>query len=280
MHSKLIDQHITTISPSGGKISLNLRELWDYREILGIFIWRDLTVRYKQTIVGSAWVIIQPLITMVVFTVLFGRLMKIPSEGVPYPTFAICGLVPWTYFTHALTKSCNSLLEQKDMISKIYFPRPLAPVASVAAGLVDFVVAFVILMAILFFYGITPTEKILAMPLWVLLLMMTALGIGFWLSAINIQYRDISNALPFIIHLGFFASPVFYPSSMIPEKWQMIVGLNPMVSIIEGIRWSLLGTKQQLNGQMLAISIVGIMSIFVSGLYFFRRREETFADVI
>jgi lipopolysaccharide transport system permease protein len=267
------------IRPSRGWVSFQLRDLWEYRELLYFLIWRDLKVRYKQTVLGAAWAIIQPFFTMVVFSVVFGRLAKIPSEGVPYPIFTYCALLPWNYFAGAIDRSGKSLVSSAGLITKVYFPRLVIPLAAATAGTVDFAIAFVILIAMMFFYGITPTVAVLTLPALLLLALAMALGVGLWLSALNVQYRDVGYVIPFLVQVWLYASPVAYPSSLVPERWRVLYGLNPMAGVVEGFRWALLGTGQA-PGSMLAVSALVVIAVFISGLYYFRRMEDTFADVV
>jgi lipopolysaccharide transport system permease protein len=267
------------IRPSRGWVSLQLRDLWEYRELLYFMIWRDLKVRYKQTVLGAAWAIIQPFFTMVVFSVVFGSFAKIPSEGVPYPIFAYCALLPWNYFAGAIDRSGKSLVSSAGLITKVYFPRLVIPLAAATAGIVDFAIAFVILIGMMFFYGITPTVAVLTLPALLLLALAMALGVGLWLSALNVQYRDVGYVIPFLVQVWLYASPVAYPSSLVPERWRVLYGLNPMAGVVEGFRWALLGTGQA-PGSMLAVSALVVIAVFISGLYYFRRMEDTFADVV
>ena len=270
---------VTIIRPSKGWVPLKLRELWEYRELLYFFIWRDIKVRYKQTVLGAAWAIIQPFFTMVVFSIFFGRLAGIPSRGVPYPIFAYSALVPWMYFANALTQASNSLVAQERMITKVYFPRLLIPLASVLAGLVDFAIAFTVLLGMMFYYGIIPTVAVWTVPFFVLLATATALGVGLWLSALNVQYRDVRYAIGFLSQFWLFATPVAYPSSLVPQPWRVIYGLNPMAGVVEGFRWALLG-QAQAPGPMLVVSLLTVVGLLAGGLYYFRRMEQTFADVV
>ena len=269
----------TLIRPAHGWVSLQLRDLWEYRELLYFLIWRDLKVRYKQTVLGAAWAIIQPFFTMVVFSVVFGYLAKIPSEGVPYPIFAYCALLPWNYFAGAVDRSGRSLVSSAGLITKVYFPRLVIPLAAATAGIVDFAIAFLILIGMMFFYGITPTVAVLTLPALLLLALAMALGVGLWLSTLNVQYRDVGYVIPFLVQVWLYASPVAYPSSLVPERWRVFYGLNPMAGVVEGFRWALLGTGQA-PGPMLAVSVLVVIAVFISGLYYFRRMEETFADVV
>ncbi len=270
---------VTIIQPSNGWIPFQLGELWAYRELLYFFIWRDIKVRYKQTVLGAAWAIIQPFFTMVVFSIFFGQLARISSENVPYPIFAYSALVPWMYFANALTQASNSLVANERMITKVYFPRLLVPLAAVLAGLMDFVIAFSVLLGMMLYYGIIPTIAIWTVPFFILLATTTALGVGLWLSALNVRYRDVRYAIGFLIQFWLFATPVAYPSSLVPEPWRVLYGLNPMVGVVEGFRWSLLGQAQP-PGLMFVVSLLTVIALLVSGLYYFRRMEHTFADVV
>ncbi len=267
------------IRPSRGWIPLNLRDLWHYRELLYFLTWRDIKVRYKQTALGAAWAIIQPFFTMVVFSVVFGRLAKIPSDGLPYPIFAYCALLPWQLFSHALTESGNSLVANERLITKVYFPRLVIPLSAVLAGLVDFGIAFVILLGMMVYYGITPTAAVFTLPFFLIVALGTALGVGLWLSALNVQYRDVRYAIPFLTQFWLFATPIAYPSSLVPEPWRFFFGLNPMAGVVEGFRWALLGTAHA-PGLMLVVSVAAVLALLVGGLYYFRQMEKTFADVV
>lgn len=266
------------IRPSRGWVPLRLRELWEYRELLYFLVWRDVKVRYKQTVLGAAWAIIQPFFTMVVFSIVFGRLAGIPSDGLPYPVFAYCALLPWQLFAHALTESGNSLVANQNLITKVYFPRLVIPLAAVLAGLVDFSIAFLVLLALMAYYGIVPTAAILTLPFFVGLAVATALAVGLWLSALNVQYRDVRYTIPFLTQFWLFATPVAYPASLVPEPWRALFGLNPMAGVVEGFRWALLGGPRP--GALLAVSTAVVVVVLVSGLYYFRRMERTFADRI
>jgi len=236
-------------------------------------------VRYKQTVLGAAWAIIQPFFMMVVFSLFFGRLAHVPSDGIPYPVFAYCALLPWQLFAHALTESSNSLVANERLITKVYFPRLIVPISAVLGGLIDFCIAFVILLLMMFYYGIRPTEAIVALPAFILLAIATALGVGLWLSALNVKYRDVRYTITFLVQFWLFATPVAYPSSIVPERWRPLFGLNPMAGVVEGFRWALLG-KSEGPGVVLAISVVVVILILIGGLYYFRRMEAEFADVV
>jgi lipopolysaccharide transport system permease protein len=267
------------IEPSRGWISLGLAELWAYRELLLFFVWRDVKVRYKQTVLGVFWAVIQPFFTMVIFSLFFGRLAQVPSDGVPYPIFSYAALVPWTFFANALTQASNSLVASANMLKKIYFPRLTMPVATVLAGVVDFVLAFAVLLAMMFYYGLAPTANVLWLPLFLLLALVTSLGVGLWLSAMNVQFRDVRYIVPFLTQAWLFATPIAYPSSLLPEFWRPFYGLNPMVGVVEGFRWALLGTETA-PGPMIVVSALVALALFVSGAFYFRRMEKTFADVV
>lgn len=270
---------ILKIRPPEGWASLGLSELWEYRELLYFLTWRDIKVRYKQTALGAAWAVIQPLFMMVVFSLFFGRLGGIPSDGLPYPIFAFCALLPWQLFAHALSESSNSLVANERLITKVYFPRLIVPISAVLGGLVDFVIVFVILLGMMAYFGITPTVMIVTLPLFLLLAVMTALGVGLWLSALNVQYRDVRYTTNFLTQFWLFVTPVAYPSSIVPERWRWVYGLNPMAGVVEGFRWALLG-KTEGPGALLGVSVASVLLILVGGLYYFRRMEQTFADIV
>jgi lipopolysaccharide transport system permease protein len=256
-----------------------LADLWEYRELLHIFVWRDIKVRYKQTVLGAAWAVLQPLLTMVVFSIFFGRLANVPSDGLPYPIFAYCALLPWQLFAKSLTDASNSLVTNRQLITKVYFPRLAIPISAVIAGLVDFAIAFVVLLGMMFWYGITPTAAIVTLPLFILFAMITALAIGLWLSALNVEYRDVRYTIPFLTQFWLFATPIAYPSSLVPEAIRPFYGLNPMAGVVEGFRWALLGTAQQ-PGPLLPVSVATVLVLLFTGLLYFRRTERTFADVV
>lgn len=255
------------------------RELWEYRELLFFFVWRDIKVRYKQTVLGAAWAIIQPFFTMVIFSLFFGRLAQVPSDGLPYPIFSYAALVPWTFFATALTQASNSLVLSSNMVKKIYFPRLTLPIATVLAGVVDFVLAFVVLMGMMLFYGLTPTIHVLWLPLFLLLALVTSLGVSLWLSAMNVQFRDVHYTIPFLTQAWLFVTPIAYPSSLLSEPWRTLYGLNPMAGVVEGFRWALLGTDTA-PGPMTLVSAVVALILFVGGAFYFRHMEQNFADVL
>lgn len=270
---------VIRIQPPQRKVSLRIRELLNYWDLIFILIWREIKIRYKQTLVGSAWAVIQPLVSMVVFTLLFDKVMEIPSNDVPYPVFSFCALVPWTFFTHALTKTSRCLVDNRRLLVKVYFPRLIYPLAATLGGLIDFFIAFLILVVMLFYYGIIPSAAIVLFPFFFLMNILAALSIGLWLSAINVQYRDVMNILPFFVQVLLFVTPVAYSSTMIPEKWQFFYGLNPMAGVVEGFRWTLLGESDP-PVMILIASVSMIIVLMVSGLYFYKRREDYFVDVI
>lgn len=267
------------IRPSQGWSSLKLRDVWDYRELLYFLVWRDVKVRYKQTVLGIAWVALQPLATTIVFTLIFGNLAKLPSDNLPYAVFALAGLLPWNYFAGAIGKGGASLVGSANLISKVYFPRLIIPISSVLAGLVDFAIVFALLVVLVLFYGYLPSVYWLLLPFFLLLAVATALGGSLWLSALNVQYRDVGYLIPFFVQLVFFATPVVYPQSMIPAPWNVVYALNPMAGVVEGFRWALFGSGSA-PGPTLLLSIAVVIVVLVSGLYVFKRMERTFADVV
>jgi lipopolysaccharide transport system permease protein len=270
-------EHVTIIEPGKGLAIPNLKELWQYRELLYFLIWRDVKVRYKQTALGASWAIIQPFFTMVIFSLFFGRLAGVPSDGVPYPIFAFAALVPWTFFANGLTNSSGSLVASQNLIKKIYFPRLAIPTASVLSGIVDFVIAFAVLLGMMAFYGIVPTAQVIWLPALLLLALVTSLGVGLWFSALNVQYRDVAYVVPFTVQIWLFATPIAYPSSMLSEPWRIVYGLNPMVGVVEGFRWALIGTETA-PGLMLAVSAGAAIAILVGGGFYFGWMERSFAD--
>ena len=270
---------IRRIQPMRGLVPLELGELWEYRELLYFLMWRQVKVRYKQTALGVTWAIIQPLFTTIVFAVVFGRFGRVPSDGVPYPVFAFCALLPWQLFAFALTESSNSVIADPRLITKVYFPRLIIPVAAVGVGLADFAVAFGVLLALMMYYGMMPTLALLTLPLWTLLAIATALAAGVWLSAVNVRYRDVRYTLPFLSQLWLFATPVAYPLSIVPSQWRPLFALNPMVGVVEGFRWALLG-RGSVSVMTIAISTGVVVLVLTAGLFYFRRTELTFADLV
>jgi lipopolysaccharide transport system permease protein len=274
------EPHTIYIKPSKGLAALNLYDLWVYRELVFFMVWRDIKVRYKQTLLGMAWAVIQPVMTMLIFTFLFGKVAKLPTDGIPYPVFSFAALLPWGLFVTALNQGSRSLVAHNNMVTKIYFPRLILPMASVFAGLVDFAIAFVILIGLMFYYNVTPAWNLMwTLPLYLLLAIITALGVALWLSAVNVQYRDVNQALPFLTQFWLFATPVAYSSKVISAKWQIVYSLNPMAGVVNGFRWALLGTG---NGPDVTFWVSASISILIliSGLFYFRSMEKTFADTI
>jgi lipopolysaccharide transport system permease protein len=260
-------------------VALRLSELWSYRELVGFLAWRDIKVRYKQTVLGGAWAIIQPLFTMIVFSVFFGRLAKVPSNGLPYPLFALCALIPWQFFSSALTQASNSVVSERQLITKVYFPRLAVPLAAVLASLIDLGVSFCLLLLGLAYYGVLPGIEVFLIPLFVAFAGVSALGVGLWLSALNVRYRDFRYTVPFLVQIWLFASPVAYPTSLVPEEWRMLYGLNPMVSVVEGFRWALVGAPRPAFDLFAASTLASII-ILVSGMFYFRRTERQFSDLV
>ncbi len=273
------DSPVTIIRPSRGWISLNLRDLWEYRELLYFLTWRDIKVRYKQTVLGAAWAIIQPFFTMVVFSLFFGKLARVPSDDIPYPIFSYAALVPWMFFANGLSQSSTSLVASANLIRKVYFPRLVIPISAVISGGVDFVLAFVVLLGMMLFYGIVPTWNMVWLPLLLLLALVTSLGVGLWLTAMNVQFRDVRYAVPFLVQAWMFATPIAYPSSLLDEPWRTLYGINPMAGVVEGFRWALLGTETA-PGPIVIVSALVAVGLLISGAFYFRRMEKTFADVV
>lgn len=272
-------QNTVHIRPSSTWTSLELNELWAYRELLYFLTWRDIKVRYKQTALGLTWAVLKPLSLMLIFTVVFGWLAQVPSDGLPYPVFSLCAILPWQLFAQTLSSTSQSLVSNQNLLTKVYFPRLVIPLAALGVGLMDFMIAAAILACVMAYFQMVPTLLALLLPSFVLLAVMMSLGVGFWFSALNIQYRDVGHALPFLTQLWFFATPIAYPSSLVPESWRTWYGLNPMATVVEGFRWSLLGTGG-LSTDMWLTSVAVTVAVFVSGLYYFRRVEEIFADVV
>jgi lipopolysaccharide transport system permease protein len=272
----LLSMHIEANS---GWVSLRLKELWEYREFLYFLTWRDIKVRYKQTVLGAAWAIIQPLFTMLVFSLFFGRLAKVPSDGLPYPLFVYSALVPWTFFANSLSQSSNSLVGNAHLLTKVYFPRLTIPIAAVASQVLDFVLAFIVLLGMMIYYGINLKIQAFWLPGLLLLSLVMALGAGLWFSALNVHYRDVRHVVPFVVQFWMFATPIAYPSSLLSERWRMIYGLNPMAGVVEGFRWALLGGKSGPT-PMILVSSLAAASLLVAGAFYFRRMEKTFADTV
>ena len=281
VHSPLREQAAPLIiRPSKGWTMLNLQELWQYRELMFFLTWRDIKVLYKQTVMGGIWAVLQPFLTMIAFSIIFGKLVGVPSEGVPYPVFAYCALLPWQLFAYSLTESSNSVVANQNLITKVYFPRLVIPLSTVLAGLVDFVIAFIVLVFMLGYYQIYPTlSSALMLPFFLFLCVCLATGAGVWLSALNVLYRDVRYTIPFLTQVWLFATPIAYPSTLIPEPWRVLYGINPMAGVVEGFRWALLGTGKA-SGFMIVVSVAVTFVVLISGLYFFRRIERRFADIV
>lgn len=270
---------VTVIKPSSKWGLPSLREVWRYKDLLYFLVWRDVKVRYKQTLLGAAWAVIQPFFTMVVFSIFFGRFAKVPTDGLPYPIFAYSALIPWHYFANALSQSGESLVKEQRLITKVYFPRLIVPLAPMFSGLVDFAIAFSLLIAMMIWYNLKPTIGVLALPLWIILAMITALVVGIWFSALNVRYRDVRYTIPFLTQLWLFSTPIAYSSSIVPERWRTLYGLNPMAGVVEGFRWGLLGKKPP-SIHMVMISAGMVVFLLIAGLIYFRRTERTFADIV
>jgi len=270
---------VVLIEASRGWLSLELSQLWEYRELLYFLIWRDVKVRYKQTVIGAGWAIFQPLLTMVVFTVVFQNIANVTSEGLPYSIFAFTALLPWNFFAGALTRASASVVAQANLVSKVYFPRLIIPLSATVSGIVDFGIAFVVLIGMMIWFGIAPTWGVLALPIFLLLALIAALSVGLWLSALNVRYRDVGHTVPFLVQIWMFASPVAYPVSMIPEKWRLLYSLNPMAGVIEGFRWALLG-KESPDFGVIGISAVVVIVLLFGGIVYFKHLERTFADLV
>jgi homopolymeric O-antigen transport system permease protein len=270
---------ILRIKPSSGWVSLRLRDLWEYRELLYFLVWRDIKLRYKQTALGATWAIIQPFLTMVVFSLFFGKLGKMSSDGIPYPIFSFAALVPWTFFANGLNQASNSLVGSSNLIKKVYFPRLAVPIATVLSGIVDFALSFVVLLGMMLYYHIVPTMNVVWLPLFLLLTLITSLGVSLWFSALNVEFRDVRYVVPFIVQFWLFATPIAYSSRLLPEPWRTLYGMNPMVGVVEGFRWALLGTNTR-PGPMIAVSSLVALLLLIGGAYYFRRMERTFADLV
>lgn len=271
------------IQPKQGWVSLQLRAVWEYRELLYFLVWRDIKVRYKQTVLGMFWIVLQPVVSMVVFSALFGELLNVPSGGVPYPVFAYVALLPWNYFSSSLNKSSTSLVGNAQLITKVYFPRLIIPISSVLSGLVDFGVAFLVLIVLMVYYGINLTLAAVSLPLFLLLALCTALGFSLWLSALNVRFRDISYLIPFLVQIWMYVTPVIYGSTLVPERLRFVLGLNPMTGVVEGFRWALLGSQladARPPDVLFIIAIVITVLVLLSGAVFFRRTERSFADIV
>jgi len=270
---------VTVIKASRGWIALDLKALWDYRELLYFLIWRDVKVKYKQTVIGAGWAILQPLVTMVIFTLVFKHIGNVPSDNIPYPIFAYTALLPWTLFSAGLNRSTTSLVAESNLISKIYFPRLIIPLSATLAGIVDFAMAFLVLLCMMFWYGIVPTAALVSLPLFITIDLIAALSVGLWLAALNVRYRDVGQAIPFLVQIWMFASPVAYPVSALSEKWRVLYSLNPLVGVIEGFRWAILGNGTP-DFWVIAVSAITMTGLLFTGIVYFKRTERTFADLI
>lgn len=282
-HTETDEPRVIIIKPSKGVGSLQLGALWEYRELLFFMVWRDVKVRYKQTALGAGWIVLQPVLATLVFSGVFGLLLGVPSNGVPYPVFALAGLLPWQYFATSLTRASTNLVDSSHLITKVYFPRLIIPLSGVIAGLVDFVVSSLVLLALLVIYRIPPTQAVILLPLFLLMAMGTALGFGLWFSALNVRYRDIRQLVPFIVQIWMYVTPVIYSATVIPERLRPLLALNPMTGVVEGFRWALLGnvmTDSQAPGGLFAVSVLIMTVVLIGGLFYFRSTEQTFADII
>jgi lipopolysaccharide transport system permease protein len=267
------------IEPSRGWADLKLRDLWEFRELLYFLTWRELKVRYKQTVLGASWAIIQPFFTMIVFSLFFGKLAGVPSDGIPYPIFSYAALVPWTFFANGLTNASNSMVGNANLIKKVYFPRLVMPISTLLSGVVDFFLAFAVLLIMMIYFGIAPTANVIWLLPLLALAFCTSLAVGLWLSALNVQFRDVKFTIPFLTQVWLFATPIAYPSSLLDEPWRTVYGINPMAGVVEGFRWALLGTETS-PGSIIVVSTAAAITFLVSGAYYFRRMERTFADII
>lgn len=274
------EERMIILTPPRGWQAINLHDLWVYRELVYFMTWRDLKVRYKQTLLGAGWAVLQPFLTMVVFTIFFGNLAGVPSDGVPYPIFSYTALLPWGLFSKAMQDASRSLVLNRQMVTKVYFPRVILPISSTLAGVVDFAIAFVVLLGMMAYYKMAPTFNIWTLPLFLLLALVTALGVGLWFSALNVLYRDIGYVTPFLAQFWMFVTPIVYPASMVPAQWQALYALNPMTGVVEGFRWALLGTQASPPVHMLVTSTAVALIILVSGMFYFKRMERNFADMV
>jgi len=274
-----VTENIVIIEPRKGLFHLDLKSIWNYRELLYFLVWRDLKVRYKQTLIGVGWAVVQPLVTMIIFTIIFGELVKVPSDGLPYPVFAYSALLPWNYFASALQRCVASVVGDSALVSKVYFPRLILPLAGTVSGLVDFLISLGFLLVMMAWFGISVSMAILTLPVFLFLALCTALAVGLWLSALNVRFRDVGHAIPFLVQVWMYASPIVYPVSVIPEKYRVLYSFNPMAGVIEGFRWALLG-KQSPDFLVMAISATVVFVLIFAGIVFFRNLEQTFADVV
>ena len=271
--------HITEIGAGGRRIRDDLRELWAYRDLLTLLIRRDISIRYKQSAVGMGWAVVQPLMTVLIFTVVFGKFAKLSSEGYPYALFTMCGLVPWTFFSRALGGASGSMVGAANMVKKVYFPRLILPISKTVSGVLDFAIAFGLLVVLLVIYRVHPSMGLLLLPFFVFMALATALGVGLWLTALNVKYRDVGLLVPFLTQIGMYASPIVYSTQIVPERWIWVYSLNPIVGVVEGFRWAMLGKAPPPLGPM-ALSCAVVALLLISGVWYFRRTERTFADMI
>lgn len=270
----------TVLEPPKGWLDLRLREAWDHRELLYFLVWRDIKVRYKQTVLGATWAIIQPVMTMVIFSVIFGKLANLPSDGIPYPIFSYTGLLPWQLFSKALSDASSSLVNNQAHITKIYFPRLFLPASSILSGLVDFLIALLVLFCMMWYYQIPLTKNILLLPFLILFTLIACMAVAMWFSSLNVKYRDVKYVLPYLVQVWMYATPIAYSSTLIPEQWRSLYGLNPMVGVIEGFRWALLNREMEMGPLLTGISILIVFLLFAGGIIYFQRMERTFSDVI
>jgi len=273
------ERSVVDITPARAAFSVDFTELWQYRELLFLLAWRDATVRYKQSVVGIGWALIQPLLMMLIFSVVFGRFAGLPSDGVPYPVFSLCALLPWNYFSRSVADASNSLVGSGALLSKVYFPRLVLPVEKVFSGLIDFAIAFVLLLGVMAWYRVAPSPRAVLLPLFLFVAMLAAFGVGLWLTALNVKYRDVGFIVPFLVQIWLYASPVAYSSAIVPPRWKLLYSLNPMAGVVEGFRWALLG-RGSFDAMSLAVSLPLVLLLIVSGFWYFHRMERTFADVI
>jgi lipopolysaccharide transport system permease protein len=271
--------HVTVLKAKGSLFNDDFAAIWEYRELIFFMVWRDLTTRYKQTALGIGWAVLQPVVTLAIFSLIFGRVAKVQTGDIPYVVFALAGLVPWTYFSQAVSRTGQGLIKDSNLISKVYFPRLIIPLAGAITPLVDFLVAFALLVAMLVWFGIVPTTAIVALPLFILMAFAATMGFGLWFAALNVRYRDVQHIIPFFVQIGLFLSPVAYPASLIPHEWQMLYALNPMVCVIQGFRWCLLGEMAP-TAEMIGMGLLTVLIFLPSGLLYFKTTERTFADVI
>ncbi len=274
--------HRIVIEPPRGWISLNLREVWRYRDLLSMLIWRDFSARYRQSVLGAGWAVVRPVFSVLVFTIIFGKIAKLPSDGIPYPLFSFAAMMPWLYFSNSLSNATNSVVGGSGLLTKVYFPRLVLPLSSVVSGLADLAIQFVLLLLLMLWYGVPPSWTVLLVPLFVAECMLVSLALGLWLTALNVKYRDIGQLVPFVIQIWMYLTPIVYSSSMVPARFRPLYGLNPLVGVVDGFRWAMLGGAKATppDWTMVAISSSVVVILFITGLYYFRRAEQSFADII